>query len=42
MLGIITGNFENISQVQAAVQKGGIIDGISDTIDFVLDKTQKI
>lgn len=40
-LGIITGNFENISQVQAAVQKGGIIDGISDTIDFVLDKTQK-
>ena len=39
-LGIITGDFENISQVQVAVQNGGLIDGISDTIDFVLDKTQ--
>jgi len=39
-LGIVTGDFENISQVQAAVQKGGIIDGISDTIDFVLEKTE--
>lgn len=40
-VGIVTGNFENVSQVQAAIQKGGIIDGISDTIDFVLNKTQQ-
>lgn len=40
-IGIVTGNFENISQVQAAVHKGGIIDGVSDTIDYVLDKTLK-
>lgn len=39
-LGIITGNFENISQVQVAIQKGGIIDGVSDTVDFVLEKTE--
>lgn len=38
--GIVTGNFDNISQMQAAVQKGGIIDGMSDTIDYVLEKTE--
>ena len=41
LCGIFTGNFENISQMQTAVQKGGIIDGMSDTIDYVLEKTQK-
>lgn len=40
-VGIVTGNFENISQAQVAVQKGGIIDGVSDAVDYVLDKTQK-
>lgn len=40
-VGIVTGNFENVSQAQAAIQKGGIIDGVSDTIDFVLNKTQQ-
>ena len=30
-----------IYQMQTAVQKGGIIDGMSDTIDYVLEKTQK-
>ena len=40
-IGIVTGKFENVSQVQAAVQKGGIIDGVSDAIDFVLDKTKE-
>lgn len=39
--GIVTGNFDNISQMQAAVQKGGIIDGMSDTIDYVLEKTEE-
>ena len=40
-LGIVTGNFENISQVQAAVKNGGIIDGVSDLIDNILSKTMK-
>lgn len=35
-LGILTGNFENISQVQTAIEKGGIIDTISNTIDYAL------
>lgn len=39
--GIVTGNFDNISQMQAAVQKGGIIDGMSETIDYVLEKTEE-
>lgn len=39
-LGIVTGDFENISQVQNAVEKGGIIDTISNLIDFALDKAQ--
>jgi len=38
-LGIVTGDFENISQVQNAVEKGGIIDTISNIIDFALDKS---
>ena len=38
-LGIVTGDFENISQVQNAVEKGGIIDTISNLIDFALDKS---
>ena len=38
-LGILTGNFENISQVQTAVKNGGIIDGVSDLVDNILSKT---
>lgn len=38
-LGIFTGRFENISQVQSAIKTGGIIDGISNVIDMVLNKT---
>jgi len=38
-LGIFTGKFENISQVQSAIKTGGIIDGLSDVIDMVLKKT---
>ena len=37
-IGILTGNFENINQVQSAIQTGGVIDGISDVLDFTLDK----
>ena len=40
-LGIVTGKFENISQVQTAVKNGGIIDGVSDLVDNVLTKTTK-
>ena len=37
-MGIFTGNFENISQVRSAVKNGGIIDNISDSLDFILNK----
>lgn len=37
-IGIVTGNFENISQMQAAVETGGLIDGISTLLDTVVDK----
>lgn len=40
-LGIVTGNFETVSQVQTAIKNGGIIDGISNLIDNILNKTQK-
>ena len=32
-IGIFTGNFENISQMQDAVKSGGVIDGISTLLD---------
>ena len=38
-LGIFTGKFENVSQVQTAVKTGGIIDNVSNVIDSVLRKT---
>ena len=37
-LGIITGNFENIRQMQTAVKSGGIIDSISDVINSTINK----
>lgn len=40
-MGIVTGNFENISQMQNAVKSGGIIDGISTLLDTVVDKTKQ-
>lgn len=38
IFGIFTGNFETIDQVENAVEKGGLIDGISNALDYVLDK----
>lgn len=35
-IGIVTGNFENISQVQLAVKKGGILDSISKLLDYTI------
>ena len=40
-LGIVTGKFENLSQAHTAVKKGGIIDGISEVIDNVLESSTK-
>ena len=37
-LGIVTGNFENVQQMQAAVKSGGIIDGISNVLNFTINK----
>lgn len=40
-IGIFTGKFENISQAQTAIKKGGILDGVSSTIDRVLKSSTK-
>lgn len=37
-LGIVTGNFENVQQMQTAVKAGGIIDGISNVLNFTINK----
>ena len=37
-IGIFTGDFENVSQMQSAVQNGGLIDGVSNLLDVVVDK----
>ena len=34
----VTGNFENIQQMQTAVKSGGIIDGISNVLNFTINK----
>lgn len=39
-IGAITGKFESVSQAEKAIEKGGLIDGVSDAIDFILDKTK--
>lgn len=40
-VGIITGDFDNISQVQNVVKNGGLLDGISDLLDFSINLAQK-
>lgn len=37
-IGIFTGNFENVSQMQDAIKNGGLIDGISTVLDTVVNK----
>lgn len=39
--GIFTGKFESVSQAQNTIKNGGIIDGISDVLDSVLNYTTK-
>lgn len=41
-LGIFTGNFENISQAKKAFEKGGLIDGVSNVLDYTLDKVNNL
>ena len=41
-MGIFTGKFENISQAQTAVKTGGIIDGVSNMLDSVVNKTTEL
>lgn len=40
-VGIVTGNFENVSQMQMAVKNGGLIDGISSLLDTVVDNVKQ-
>lgn len=40
--GIFTGNFENIEQINNAISKGGIIDSMSNIIDFATDKAYNL
>lgn len=40
-LGLITGNFENISQIEMAVKRGGIIDTLSDVLDVAINSATK-
>ena len=40
-IGIFTGNFETVSQMQNAVQSGGLIDGISSLLDTVVEKANQ-
>ena len=40
-MGIITGNFDNIEQINTAIGNGGIIDTISDLLDNALNKLIK-
>jgi hypothetical protein len=40
-IGIVTGNFENVSQMRSAVQSGGLIDGMSSLLDTVVNKVKE-
>ena len=38
VVGMVTGDFENISQIKNVIKNGGIIDSVSDLLDDVIDK----
>lgn len=40
-IGIFTGDFENIEQIQTAIGKGGILDSVSDLIDLSSKKAKE-
>lgn len=37
-IGVVTGQFENTNQIEIAIKKGGIIDSVSDLLDFTFKK----
>lgn len=39
-IGLVTGNFESIDQIETAVKNGGVLDTLSDVIDFALDTAE--
>ena len=39
--GIVTGKFENFSQIEMAIKKGGMIDKISSVLDFSINMAEK-
>lgn len=39
-MNLLTGSFENIGQAKMAIEKGGLMDGISKTIDKVIKNTK--
>ncbi|MBE5820033.1 MAG: hypothetical protein E7310_04395 [Clostridiales bacterium] len=41
VVGLITGNIENISQAEEIIKEGGLIDGVSDLIDTALNQGEK-
>lgn len=41
VVGLITGNIENISQAEEILKEGGLIDGVSDLIDTALNQGVK-
>ena len=41
LIGIVTGEFENISQIQLAVKNGGILDKVSELLDYAIDIANK-
>ena len=42
VVGVFTGKFENVTQAENAVKSGGIIDGISDALDYALNLCSKL
>lgn len=39
-IGIFSGNFENIGQIQKTLKNGGVIDKVSDVLDIVINKVE--
>lgn len=40
-IGIFTGNFENVDQINTVIKSGGILDSVSDLLDDILDKIEE-
>lgn len=39
-IGIFSGNFENVGQIQSTIKNGGVINKISDVLDNVINKAE--